>query len=239
MISYFAHKRSWQPYILCCLVFIMNCRALNSQVPDTAVNNPPPVQFNWKATVLVPAILAGYGLSTTGDNGLFVSSRDVYEGIRERWPGFQTNADDYLVYVPAVAVYGLNLAGVKGKNNIVDRSIIYGVSHTAALVTFRAIKRSTGVLRPDSSDNRSMPSGHTTLAFVSATFFFEEFKDKSILIGLAGYSVATATGVIRMLNNKHWMSDVFVGADSVPHHVLDVIRMNRAEGSELSSEEVY
>ena len=68
------------------------------------------------------------------------------------------------------------------------------------------------MLRPDSIDDRSMPSGHTTLAFISATFLFEEFKDVSIWIGVAGYSIATATGVIRMLNNKHWMSDVFVGA---------------------------
>ena len=68
------------------------------------------------------------------------------------------------------------------------------------------------VFRPDSIDNNSMPSGHTTLAFISATFLFEEFKDVSIWIGVAGYSIATATGVIRMLNNKHWMSDVFVGA---------------------------
>ena len=29
---------------------------------------------------------------------------------------------------------------------------------------------------------------------------------------VAGYSIATLTGAMRMLNNRHWISDVLVGA---------------------------
>lgn len=68
------------------------------------------------------------------------------------------------------------------------------------------------MLRPDGSDYRSFPSSHTTIAFVSATFLHEEYKDQSIWYGVAGYSIATASAVLRMLNNRHWMSDVLVGA---------------------------
>ncbi len=30
--------------------------------------------------------------------------------------------------------------------------------------------------------------------------------------GVAGYSIAGATGALRMMNNKHWFSDVLAGA---------------------------
>ncbi|MCK4855256.1 MAG: phosphatase PAP2 family protein [Bacteroidales bacterium] len=145
------------------------------------------------------------------DNGCY-SSYDAYEDIQKNYPDFQTNIDDYLMFMPAVGVYGLNFAGVKGKHNFVDRSLIYLISISLASITNGIIKRTTNVLRPDGSDYGSLPSNHTTIAFVSATFLHEEYKDQSIWYGIAGYSIATATGVLRMLNNKHWMSDVLVGA---------------------------
>jgi membrane-associated phospholipid phosphatase len=140
------------------------------------------------------------------------SSQDAYMDIQNAYPKFHTNADDILQFMPLVAVYGLNLIGVKGKNNFIDRTLIYMMSVTMAEITTDGLKNKTHILRPDSSDYRSFPSGHTTNAFVCATFLFNEYKEVSIWYGVAGYSVATATGVLRMLNNKHWMSDVLVGA---------------------------
>lgn len=145
------------------------------------------------------------------DRGWY-SSYDAYECIQENYPDFHTSIDDYLMFLPAAGVYGLNLSGVKGANNFVDRSLIYLVSLSLATVTTGIIKRSTDILRPDGSDFHSFPSTHTTIAFVSATFLHEEYKDQSIWYGVAGYSIATASAVLRMLNNRHWMSDVLVGA---------------------------
>ena len=39
-----------------------------------------------------------------------------------------------------------------------------------------------------------------------------EYKDVSPWYGIAGYAMATATGMLRMYNDKHWMSDVVAGA---------------------------
>ena len=58
----------------------------------------------------------------------------------------------------------------------------------------------------------SFPSGHTATAFMGATLLAHEYGHKSVWIPIAGYSVATATGVLRILNNKHYASDVLVGA---------------------------
>lgn len=57
----------------------------------------------------------------------------------------------------------------------------------------------------------SFPSGHTTVAFAAATVFALEYKDKP-LIPIVAYSAATMIGLSRITENKHWITDVFVGA---------------------------
>ena len=57
----------------------------------------------------------------------------------------------------------------------------------------------------------SFPSGHTNVAFAAATVFASEYKDKPA-IPIIAYSVASIIGVSRITENKHWTTDVFVGA---------------------------
>ncbi len=47
---------------------------------------------------------------------------------------------------------------------------------------------------------------------MTATMFTKEYGHKSPWVGVGAYSVATATGLMRMANNKHWLSDVLTGA---------------------------
>ena len=39
---------------------------------------------------------------------------------------------------------------------------------------------------------------------MTATMFTKEYGHKSPWVGVGAYSVATATGLMRMANNKHW-----------------------------------
>ncbi len=55
------------------------------------------------------------------------------------------------------------------------------------------------------------PSGHTISAFSVATIFAEQYKDTK-WVPIASYSLATLAGLSRIYDNKHWASDVFVGA---------------------------
>jgi membrane-associated phospholipid phosphatase len=57
----------------------------------------------------------------------------------------------------------------------------------------------------------SLPSGHTMTAFVMATVISTEYKDKP-WVPVIAYSVAGLTGLSRMEANKHWASDVLMGA---------------------------
>ena len=78
--------------------------------------------------------------------------------------------------------------------------------------TVYAVKNITKVQRPDGSGSNSFPSGHTATAFAAAEFMRQEYKDASPWYGIAGYAAAMATGILRLYNNKHWVSDVVAGA---------------------------
>lgn len=182
-----------------------------AQYATSAGINQKSTYGNAGSVLLVPSLLIGTGLATMYDRGWF-SSYDAQEYLQDNFPGFHCNIENYLMFLPAAGVYGLNIAGIEGKNGFADRSVIYLVSLGLTMATTAILKSGTGVERPDGSDFRSFPSNHAAIAFASATFLYEEYKSISIWYGIAGYSIATLTGALRMLNNRHWMSDVLVGA---------------------------
>ncbi len=161
-------------------------------------------------SLFAPTALISAGLLIKGsDDGLNTIIRDVRN---EALPDFHTNVDDYLQYVPIVTVYGLDLAGVKSKNDFGNRTALLIKSEILMEVIVYPFKEYSRELRPDSSTYNSFPSGHTAQAFVAATFLHKEFGKKSIWYSIGAYTCASAVGVMRILNNRHWLSDVLVGA---------------------------
>lgn len=161
---------------------------------------------------ILPTILFTYGLVTPSIKGFKKLDESIKQKTLQNNNRKTFRLDDYAQYSPIAAVYGLNLAGYKGKNNLKDATLILVTSKIISTAGAQGIKRLAGRLRPDSSANNSFPSGHTTEAFANATFLFEEYKDKNIWIGIAGYAVASTTAYLRIYNNRHWLSDVVAGA---------------------------
>jgi membrane-associated phospholipid phosphatase len=62
------------------------------------------------------------------------------------------------------------------------------------------------------SDNTSMASGHSAAAWSVASVFAEEYGDEHKWVPYVAYTVAALTSYSRMHKNKHWASDVVVGA---------------------------
>lgn len=168
------------------------------------------IKFSYKQ-LIVPTTLIAYGLIGLENDQLkfynTIIKEDVTEDIDDKF-----TIDDFLQYAPAVTVYGLNVVGIKGKNNFRDRSIILGTSYLLMSSTVYGLKTLTHVERPDKSGFNSFPSGHTATAFVGAEFLYQEYKDVSIWYGISGYLAATATGIFRIVNDKHWLTDVVMGA---------------------------
>lgn len=164
------------------------------------------------ATYIIPAVMVTYGLVALESKSLKQLDQNIKQIIWDQNPHKTTKIDDYTGFVPIVAVYALNISGVKGKHNFVDRTLLLGLSYALAGAVVTPVKHLTNKFRPDGSNRLSFPSGHTSQAFASAEFLRMEYKDVSPWYGVAGYAVAAVTGYLRMYNNKHWMSDVVTGA---------------------------
>ena len=76
-------------------------------------------------------------------------------------------------------------------------------------VLTHAIKVTAQRTRPDGSDARSFPSGHTSISFASATVLQRELGWK---VGIPAYATATLVGTARIQDKKHFLSDVAMGA---------------------------
>ncbi len=166
----------------------------------------------WGYRVIVPTALISYGVIALKSGTLRDWNNHVKEEIWVEHPHSHTSIENYLEYAPAVAVYGLNLAGIKGEHNLRDETFILGISAIIMYSTTAATKSISKEWRPDGSDTKSFPSGHTATAFAAAEFMRREYKDVSPWYGIAGYAAAAATGSLRMYNNRHWLSDVIAGA---------------------------
>lgn len=148
--------------------------------------------------------------------GLFISWTDrnyVKQPTRFASMGDKCNWTDYAVAgSPLVVNWALKAAGVKSRSKIermlTANAMALGLSFGATEV----LKHTFHETRPDRSDRFSFPSGHASFAFVSASVLSREYGYISPWITVGGYSAATATQMLRIKHNKHWMNDLYMGA---------------------------
>ena len=167
-----------------------------------------PAPFRW----IAPAVLIPVGLALIPDYPNSHFDRFYIRSEVQDKLHFRTKADDYLQYGPAVAWAGLSLAGVKGRSPLLDRAAIGVLAYGISTLVVISLKNTTQELRPDASNDYSFPSGHTANAFTGAALLDHEFSAVSSWIPIGGYAMATTTGFLRITNDKHWVSDVLVGA---------------------------
>lgn len=123
------------------------------------------------------------------------------------------------VVVPVTA--GIIIAGLATRNQaLFHAGLRIGASVAIASLVTGVFKYALGVERPYQTDepgdfdlgsgNTSLWSGHTAMAFSFATAVSQEVHRPWATVGL--YTLATATGLSRVYDNQHWVSDVFLGA---------------------------
>lgn len=160
---------------------------------------------------VVPATLLTLAVLGTEKVDVFETDEGLREEVHEHLR-IRTNIDDQLRHVPAYASLGLSLVGVKGKHNTVNQALLFGLSYTINNALTSSLKRLTQVERPLGNSFDSFPSAHTSAAFSAATFLHKEYGGRSIWYSVGGYTVATATGGLRIAKDNHWLSDVMAGA---------------------------
>jgi membrane-associated phospholipid phosphatase len=172
------------------------------------------IKPKWHKTDTGKSLIIAGGLVTVGTIMHFDTSFKV--GVRDEinryLPNFEDRIDDITQYVPIMAAFGLDAVGVRSKHSQMRKLSNLATMTATSLVVTQGLKYAIAEPRPDGSSNNAFPSGHTTTAFMGAHMFHKEYKHKSPFYSIAAYALATMTGVLRQLNNRHWISDVFAGA---------------------------
>lgn len=127
-------------------------------------------------------------------------------------PEFRHHYDDYLQYAPAAVMVGLKVCGYESRTGWGQMLVSDALSAGTMAILVNGVKYTVSRTRPDGSANNSFPSGHTATAFLTATMLHKEYGWRSPWFSIGGYTAAAVTGVSRILNNKHYMSDVAAGA---------------------------
>ena len=162
----------------------------------------------------IPLFAAGWALK--GDKAMFRVNQKAEKGGKKNTQlltDFKTGIDDYTQFFGPAMVVGLKLGGYEGRSDWPRLLASAGLSYAIMAGLVNGIKYTAKEMRPDGSSANSWPSGHTATAFVGATLLHKEYGlTRSPWWSVAGYGVATATGVMRVLNNRHWISDIMSGA---------------------------
>lgn len=189
--------------VLIISIIILGILPANSQTKDSL-----------RTKKLLINSIAPVALITSGiiiNNSNF--EKQFQEDIRNRVGNdYHNPIDDYAQYVPIAELYIADILGVKSKNHWFDQTKYLFISNLISGIITHGLKNTVNKTRPDGSGNNSFPSGHTSFAFTNATVLFYEFQDTSPLLAYSGYAFSTATATFRVLNNRHWVSDVLVGA---------------------------
>ncbi|HXT16770.1 MAG TPA: phosphatase PAP2 family protein [Gemmatimonadaceae bacterium] len=206
--------------------------------------------FTWRDGVLA----AGFAVATVAIRPLDKAAANVLQNpYRQKNRVFKTAATIVRdVAQPGSYVIGASMFAA-GKATHSERLAEVGLHGTEALAIGAlfadGLKYTFGRARPfvdtvPNPDNwqlfrgtkggnyQSFPSGHTTAAFAAAAAVSAETSRwypelTYFLIGPVMYGGATAVGLSRMYNNRHWASDVIMGAAIGTFAGTKVVRYHR------------
>ncbi|HKJ44082.1 MAG TPA: phosphatase PAP2 family protein [Sunxiuqinia sp.] len=142
------------------------------------------------------------------------TGRNISANFLEPWGGYYSMA-----VIGGFVGYGLLAKNLKSQST----GLLALESFALASAVVQIPKRLIGRHRPDSSPNatpydiggplqgKSMPSGHTTAVFAVASVIANQFADTH-WVPVLSYTVATAVGLSRLYDHRHWLSDTVAGA---------------------------
>jgi hypothetical protein len=154
----------------------------------------------------------GAGLSAiVGARALDEEAQDYFNG-HHRIGAFEELGNEVLgTGVPGVAIGAA--FWITGVNAHDSKAVRAGQAQLEAMLatslTTSVLKVSAHRERPDASDDKSFPSGHTSTMFASASVLSRFYGWRA---GVPAYSLAVLTGLGRVSSNRHWFSDTAAGA---------------------------
>ena len=211
---------------------------------------PPIPLFTYRDAVLAGSVVVATLIARPFDDHYAQRLQDSSTQANRKLQGLAT-------FVRTVATPGsyyiggtLYLAGRLSKNEKLADLGWHGteallVGEVTAVVLKGVVGRQRPYVRPRDSNSyglfrgfgredryRSFPSGHSTAAFAAAAAVSSEtsrwWPETRWIIGPILYGGAALTGVSRMYNNRHWATDVLMGAGIGTFAGLKVVRYHHS-----------
>lgn len=190
------------------LALILLSQFYFSQKKDSlaTIENP---KFELKKTYIPATLMIGGLLTDIGGNKSVENK--IKEERNEYLVDFRNHIDDYMQFSPFVAIYGFEWLGLKPRTDWKNRTAILIKGQILNLGLVYILKKSINETRPDGAPY-SFPSGHTANVFAGATMLSMEYGNDNKWVPYVAYGVASSVGIMRIANNRHYISDVLFGA---------------------------
>lgn len=156
----------------------------------------------------ISTAIAGASLVTTGLTAQLTST----DWTPKRLFPEKSNAVDIMQYAPLSFSWIMKLCGAETRSDWNRMATSHATATIAMAGSVYLLKENSASLRPDGSDFRSFPSGHSAWAYMGATMIAHEFSWKSPWYVIGGYSVASAVAMQRLIDFRHRPCDVAAGA---------------------------
>lgn len=119
---------------------------------------------------------------------------------------------DIAQYTPLVLPWAMKAIGQPTRSGWGRMATSQAFSVVAMAGCVEGLKRVVGENRPDATNNRSFPSGHTAWTFLGATMIERELGWRSPWYTFGGYTFASAVAMQRVVDCRHFPIDVAGGA---------------------------
>lgn len=181
-------------------------------LPSAALAGGPPIGADLRAYAQ-PRTLKILGVGAAAAAASLSFENAATEHAIFEHPGLDPTSDVGNEYASGVTIVALT-GGLFGAGLLTDDATLTrtggqmarGIVYTTVAVS--TLKLAFQRTRPNGGAY-SFPSGHTTLAFAMAPILAKNLGWRA---GVPAYALAGATGMGRMEDNKHYLSDVLFGA---------------------------
>lgn len=194
--------------------------ALRTTGDDALYLLTSPLRLGPTEALVVGAIGAGVG-------GLSLADREIRGAVRHRRKDSLAGAADGVSYLgfPPVLL-GVNVAGItvgeevrqdSGDRRLLDAALVATEAQLLTLGLSEGISYGVARSRPGRADDpyrfrwgdSSFPSSHTSQAFAVAAVVADRYD---LPVGVLAYGLAGLVGLSRLVQDKHWATDVAAGA---------------------------
>ena len=115
-------------------------------------------------------------------------------------------------YAPMVLPWAMKAVGQPTRSGWGRMAVSQGFGVVMMAGSVEGLKHAVGETRPDATNDRSFPSGHTAWSFLGATMIERELGWRSPWYAFGGYTFASAMAMQRVVDCRHFPVDVAGGA---------------------------